>query len=320
MDLTTRCPRCGTVFEASLADLQLRKGYIRCVQCAHIFDGYAEVVSDTDTDTDVAAQTPRQEPGFDASPDEAGADAWSAAAPEQDTSRHFLPRPAPSVPPWSADERMEPLLDYADDADSPEEAGPRIPAVIVEADPHRRRAVPGGVRAPSEPDPQGLGAVFQGTLARVLLVILLALGVFQLAYVYRAQLSQSVPALRPWLERACASLACQVPYLRDVSQIAITGSALKAVSPAGGDDAQDFVLQLSLRNRAEQPQQWPTLVLDLKDGAGTLVVRRNLDPADYLGADQAARPFAARSEVLLRVPFRVQGVRVNGYQLDLFFP
>src|SRR5690606_7522641 len=46
MDLTTRCPKCGTVFQAGLSDLQLRKGYIRCVQCAHIFDGYAEVVSD----------------------------------------------------------------------------------------------------------------------------------------------------------------------------------------------------------------------------------------------------------------------------------
>ncbi|MGA0585261.1 MAG: zinc-ribbon domain-containing protein, partial [Castellaniella sp.] len=45
MDLTTRCPKCGTVFQAGLSDLQLRKGYIRCVQCAHIFDGYAEVVS-----------------------------------------------------------------------------------------------------------------------------------------------------------------------------------------------------------------------------------------------------------------------------------
>ncbi|MCC2597051.1 DUF3426 domain-containing protein [Pusillimonas sp. MFBS29] len=45
MDLTTRCPECGTTFSASLAQLQLRKGYIRCVKCAHIFDGYEAVVS-----------------------------------------------------------------------------------------------------------------------------------------------------------------------------------------------------------------------------------------------------------------------------------
>src|SRR3546814_14378794 len=67
MDLTTRCPRCGTVFEAGLQELQLRKGYIRCVQCAHIFDGYAAVVSDAaHTTPDVPkphVQTPA-EPAF----------------------------------------------------------------------------------------------------------------------------------------------------------------------------------------------------------------------------------------------------------------
>src|SRR5690606_3117764 len=44
MDLTTRCPRCGAIFSASLEQLQLRKGYIRCVECANIFDGYEAVV------------------------------------------------------------------------------------------------------------------------------------------------------------------------------------------------------------------------------------------------------------------------------------
>src|SRR5690606_9016063 len=45
MDLTTRCPECGTTFSASLTQLQLRKGYIRCINCAHIFDGFEAVVS-----------------------------------------------------------------------------------------------------------------------------------------------------------------------------------------------------------------------------------------------------------------------------------
>src|SRR5690606_31545883 len=45
MDLTTRCPECNTTFAASLEQLQLRKGYIRCINCAHIFDGFEAVVS-----------------------------------------------------------------------------------------------------------------------------------------------------------------------------------------------------------------------------------------------------------------------------------
>lgn len=47
MDLTTRCPHCGTTFAATFAQLQLRKGYIRCVQCSNIFDGYEAVVAST---------------------------------------------------------------------------------------------------------------------------------------------------------------------------------------------------------------------------------------------------------------------------------
>ncbi len=44
MELTTQCPECGTCFAASMEQLQLRKGYVRCINCAHIFDGYEAVV------------------------------------------------------------------------------------------------------------------------------------------------------------------------------------------------------------------------------------------------------------------------------------
>src|SRR6185312_11217785 len=81
---------------------------------------------------------------------------------------------------------------------------------------------------------------------------------------------------------------------------------------------QHFVLQVTLRNQLDRPQEWPTLVLDLKDGSGALLVRRNLSPAEYLGPAMTGRPFAASSEALLRIPLALEGVRINGYQLDLF--
>ncbi len=164
------------------------------------------------------------------------------------------------------------------------------------------------------------------SLLFILLLILLAA---QAVYVYRGGIARMVPALRPVLERACEPLHCRVPYAREIDRLAITGSALKAAdtdvpsgpAPGAQDTAeQHFVLHATLRNQAELPQEWPTLVLDLKDVAGTLLVRRNLAPADYLGPSRAAEPFAARSEVLVRVPLTLSGVRINGYQLDLFYP
>lgn len=70
MDLTTRCPQCGDEFPVSLQQLQLRKGYIRCANCAHIFDAYEAVVPATTAEPAVAARAaaaPPSEPRFSAS-------------------------------------------------------------------------------------------------------------------------------------------------------------------------------------------------------------------------------------------------------------
>ncbi|MHA3904018.1 zinc-ribbon and DUF3426 domain-containing protein [Castellaniella sp. WN] len=346
MDLTTRCPKCGTVFQAGLSDLQLRKGYIRCVQCAHIFDGYAEVVSDTGSETTSA-------------PRPVAAPEPPAVSPPQVIRSGRPPAPSDPAPafrigvaPWP-DDRPEPRIGeaagradprpveeiLADDGWVPDPGGKpafgrgeppaqEAPFVVEPRPGHRSQ---GGSAAPLLRDEGALGwwDALVRFCARLLFVLLLLLLAAQAVYVYRAGIARMVPALRPALERACGPLRCQVPYARDIARIAITGSALKAADadamadrPASAQEPaeQHFVLHATLRNQAEQPQEWPTLVLDLKDAAGTLLVRRNLSPADYLGPARAARPFAARSEILVRIPLTLSGVRINGYQLDLFYP
>jgi predicted Zn finger-like uncharacterized protein len=366
MDLTTRCPNCGTVFQASLSDLQLRKGYIRCVQCAHIFDGYAEVVRDPER-ADAAPAGPvaagHPEPGGEPRPE-----AWPARAPADDDPEEPAPRviragrpaswagsrpPEPEfrvgVAPWPADGRDtaghawdEPHvgLDAREPSgeDGPASTGWRTEpedtrdSIVVEAHPGYRGT--GGSAAPLLRDDAAPG-MWSSTVrffSGLLLVLLAFLLVAQLAYVYRGRIAQFSPRVRPWLEQACVPLRCRVPYARDIDRIIITGSALKSAdtvpaAPVSGHagaatppDEQRFVLQVTMRNQLGQPQEWPTLVLDLKDGSGTLLVRRNLSPADYLGPAAAGQPFAAHSDVLVRVPLTLTGVRINGYQLDLFFP
>ena len=354
MDLTTRCPKCGTVFQATLSDLQLRKGYIRCVQCAHIFDGYAEVVSDLSggassrPSADVAPQPAMPSPVVAASetPQVIRSGRAGAARPEPSTAFHM------SVAPWP-DDKPEPRIGgsagqpgprpvediladegWVPDAGSVQTSERHEPpaqaeSFLVEARPGHRSQ--GGSAAPLLQDEHASGG--WGALGRfcswVLLVLLLLLAAGQAVYIYRARIAQAVPAVRPALQHACELLKCSVPYARDLAQLAITGSALKAAEsdgssrpPASGQPASDqqFVLHATLRNLAEYPQEWPTLVLDLKDAGGTLLVRRNLSPAEYLGPTRAAEPLGAREEILLRVPLTVAGVRVNGYQLDFFYP
>ncbi len=331
MDLTTRCPKCGTVFQANLSDLQLRKGYIRCVQCAHIFDGYAEVVSDP----------LEHDPGDGGRKPEAPGPYRHTVAIDADepppqvfrSGRHAAQSASLSTPQFTVgtsywrDDRPEPHIvrtqPLQEDADLP-----RAQAEPFVVEPHPGRHSRGGSAAQllEPPEPAGGWATLLHIAARLLLLLLVLLLVAQLLYVYRAQVAQAVPALRPWLEQACGPLRCQVPYARDIKQIAITGSALKIVEPAlvgsssDGAVQQHFVLHVTLRNQGSHAQEWPTLVLDLNDMAGTRLVRRNLAPAEYLGHTAAAGPFAAHSEVQVRVPLTLSGMQINGYQLDMFFP
>jgi len=153
------------------------------------------------------------------------------------------------------------------------------------------------------------------------LVGLIALGL-QLLYVYRGDIANSAPALRPVLEAACKPLDCTVGYARRLERIAISSSSLQP--PAGAaaiDDGRSrLVLSLVLRNRYDKPQHWPALVLDLTDLSDTVVVRRVLMPENYLTPEQLRGPFAPAGEQKISVPIEVTGVQVNGYQIDKFFP
>ncbi|MDN5843204.1 MAG: DUF3426 domain-containing protein [Alcaligenaceae bacterium] len=313
MDLTTRCPSCGTVFQASLQDLQLRKGYIRCVQCAHIFDGYAEVVSDSANTTDDA---PRPH-----------------ARIEPELVEHVVPDDVP--PSVFRPPREEPRFTVGDPGDDaalqpgPGRPDPRVPVdsgrgFVVDAHPTRGQAYGGSAAPLLRQDEGGLLQQMGRWTLNLLVVLGLLLLLAQLAYVYRSQIALAVPSMRPVLEGACAALSCKVPYARDASQLVITGSDLKldnVPEPSAGTDSgkQHFELSLTLRNRGAQPSMWPSLVLDLNDSSGARVVRRNLHPRDYLSSAQLGKPFPADSELMVQVPLTVSGVRVIGFELTLFF-
>ncbi|MBV6305370.1 DUF3426 domain-containing protein [Candidimonas humi] len=418
MELSTQCPRCGTVFPATLEQLQLRKGYIRCVNCAHIFDGYEAVVAGEQArdaaagsapDPAVAPVSPPQaapvqvpndppsEPARSwstmrpavasaaapkpaaAEPDEAQAAAMpqvlrqrpaarASAAPQEPaadsrfrmtadaegddgprftlSSAHLPPRQRsePSLGVDADEPETDPDMLVPDDAgqhaDEWDEAAEARPAVY--ADPERGHTERPSVYIEPRRDEaeeslpefletrdrrwRGVLRVFWGGLS--LLALLALLG--QLAYIYRGQIADHSPELRPLLQQVCASLKCDVPYARRILLISITNSSLRALpesgAPAGaknangGKDSSRMLLQLTLRNNDARAQEWPTLTLDLVDFSGSVVSKKNLAPNEYLPSGLRGSPFAPHSEVALAVPLTVTGYHVNGYQLGKFFP
>ncbi|EHK67410.1 MJ0042 family finger-like domain-containing protein [Achromobacter arsenitoxydans SY8] len=153
------------------------------------------------------------------------------------------------------------------------------------------------------------------------LIGLIALGL-QLLYVYRTDIANSVPAVRPALEAVCKPLGCTVGYARRLERIGISSSSLQPPTGAAAiDDGRSrLVLNVMMHNRYDKPQHWPALVLDLTDLSDTVVVRKVLMPENYLTPQQLSGPFGPNGELKISVPIEVTGVQVNGYQLDKFFP
>jgi predicted Zn finger-like uncharacterized protein len=153
-------------------------------------------------------------------------------------------------------------------------------------------------------------------LAVLVVVALGGLLAVQTGFVYRMEIARALPGLRPLLSEACARSSCTVPYPRDAERIAIEASDLQAEPGRPGH----YLLQATLNNRADYPQQWPHLELTLTDAGDNPLSRRVLPPSDWLPATQSPEAFAARNAVELRIPFSAPGVAPTGYRIYAFYP
>lgn len=354
MNLTTQCPQCKTAFQAPLEELQLRKGYIRCINCAHIFDGYDAVVSTTDAAVPASAprpvptltpapntvlipiptSTPSPKPEHPSVPPAAPlGGAVTTASPSvvrhRSDARAATPEPvfhlgkvvvsgdAGPVFELSGNSPIEPETHTAIvHSRSPQRDAPAEPIYLEARNETRRKQnkTPDFAGSRQRRPNRLITALWQ---LAILIALVLMLG--QFAYVYRSQIANKIPALRPVLENACSYLKCTVAYSRRIDLIMISGAALSAKTPK--NPAEDSMeLLLTLRNDFDKPQEWPTLELDLNDFSGTLQVRKNITPEVYLTAAQKQQPFAAKSETVLRIPLILHGLAINGFQVRKFFP
>jgi len=337
MAMTTRCPQCGTVFKVVADQLRVRNGLVRCGVCAAVFDGYACLA------TGAAPPPPRRmppavfrnradmlravpppqpepdepepgEPGFSGEHDfPAYGPGLSGTVPELPVEPVFAEIAPENYRPWYG-------ADDAPQADA--ERDPSRPAVFGEARPRPLRAPdagPGAATSAGEPL-LPIGDIRRRLWAGLVVLAAVAL-VLQVALVYRTPLASAAPVLRPVLDALCAPFGCKAGYVRRLERISIMSSSLQPVQGAAADsDPMRLTLRVVLRNRYDRPQPWPALIVDLTDLSDTVVVRKALPPESYLPPALAAGPFGPGQEVGLNIPLEVAGVRVNGYQLDKYFP
>lgn len=204
-----------------------------------------------------------------------------------------VPAAAPLPPP-------EPALPSAQDAD-------KTPPQDEDTDED------GGADAEDEAaPPSALNQALWAAGATLLSLTLLAQGVL----VFRNEIALSSPPTRPALEALCSSLGCELPLPREAAEIAIESSDIQ---PDASREAL-FTLHATLRNRAEFQQAWPHLEVTLTDARDKALVRRVLEPAQWLPADAPRDAFPARREIAARVAFEAPGVAAAGYRVYAFYP
>ncbi|HEY8354257.1 MAG TPA: DUF3426 domain-containing protein [Methylophilaceae bacterium] len=323
MRLVTSCPHCEAAFYVTSEQLAAHRGDVRCGRCDQVFNALDRLAEVQDAqpaqaalpDEPPVAETAESEPNSEAEATAAVADdieiiaeqdvPEKAAEPgeplpdidQREAADFSMSLPAIESAPSDGFASAQPALSITDYS-VPPAASILSPSMMDDA---ARKLADGGSKS-------GFGR-FMLVLA-ILLLIILALG--QAAYFLRSDIVARWPQTRPYLERACVLLQCQVRLPQNVDQITIDDSDLKE------DAEREGLIHLYtvLVNHAGYRQEYPLLELTLTDANDRPVLRRTFSPEEYLPAGADIRSgISARGRIDIRLPLSVENSTIIGYRL-----
>ena len=323
MSLATRCTACGTIFRVVLDQLKVSEGWVRCGRCHAVFDaqqGLFDLEQDdpppwneqvpAEPEQPAAAFLEEHHPG----PDAATADplgsahafaAGSAARAALENEPAFDPEPAAHP----AD-----VFQYAPVHPSETDA-----KQTLAGDPGWFESMADSASAPGFVRQAERNQRWQSMPVRLalgLLAMVLVLGLSaQAAHHFRHRIAAQWPATQPWLNRYCAAAGCSIDPLHRIESVSIESSALTAAERADAPGALKMII--TLQNRGPLPVAMPALDLSLTDNDGELVARRALLPADF---DSVGTVLAPGVDTPLRLNLAVNGRKVSGYTVEVFYP
>jgi len=131
----------------------------------------------------------------------------------------------------------------------------------------------------------------------------------QIVLAQRAELSQD-PALRPWMQRLCELVGCDLPLFSAPAQIALLS---RDVSPHPSvPDA--LLITASFRNESAWAQAWPELELSMSDLDGRLIALRRFAAPEYLGQAPERRALAPGQPVMVELEIRDPGNQAIAFE------
>lgn len=190
------------------------------------------------------------------------------------------------------------------------DAAPRVAPSVAPEQGHLfeapRPEAPGfAARRSGLPVPRSSTAWWFGSL---LLALLLA---GQIVFAQRHELSRD-SAWRPWLERACQSLGCDLPAWRDPGALHLMA---RDVRPHPSEPGA-LMISASFRNDAPWPQAWPALEITLSDLDGKRLALRRFSAPEYLGARPRDRTIGPGQSVSATLEVQDPGKEAVAFAFD----
>ncbi len=341
MSLITRCPACGTLFKVVADQLKMSQGWVRCGQCAEVFDaqghmaGAAAVPSapaplQAEIATVVAVPAPAEQTAM-------ASELTAATAPVAAPSS--LPRaalsdfadsnwyntvnpPAPQGDAGAADAGTPSSLSPNPSADELAAVGANsLPASLQ---PDRTQAAVPADALPNFVRQAQRQQRWQSPWVRALLLLvaaaLLVALAGQIAVQERDRIASQEPRALPWLQELCTVIGCSVGPLKHIEAVVVDASSFNKLRTDG--KLELYKLGINLKNTSALSVALPHIELSLNDAQDQPVLRRVLNPADFGSAQSVLAPAAelAGSSTIAVDNSQLAGARIAGYRVWAFYP
>lgn len=309
------------MFKVVSDQLKVSQGWVRCGQCANVFDASLHLQIERAPQIDLEISHVE----LDAAP-VAPAEIFSTASNLQSAS------PNARTPETADSSYVKDVSDALKAADSPlaampppEVSGPTPSALqdSIYLPDIALQEMPADVSFVRDARRQ---AFWRSPLVRVLLVLLalLLMGLLSLQFAVqqRDRLAVVEPRLKPALQMVCEVLACKVGPVRQIEAIVIDSSSFNKVNDSV------YRLSFSIKNTALTPVAMPSLEVTLTDTQDQAVIRRVLAPAQFgmasglLGASAEFSGALTLQLTPLEASRDAGGLsrRIAGYRLLAFYP
>ena len=331
--MITRCPACGTMFNVVADQLKVSQGWVRCGQCADVFDASLHLqdvnLAPQTTPESLAAQaslaSPVAAPGVENYPPEESlleddfesslrAAVMAAAAAK---SREDVPPPLTQTAP--AGPGPGPYLS----AIAPTSADSANRTTSEEINAEESAAAADAVSFVKHARRQAFWKKLWVQVTVAALALLLSAGLLlQIAFQQRDQLVQLEPRLKPVAQALCNSLGCRLNPLKKIDEVVIDSSTFTKLA------ADSYKLSFSIKNLGAVPVAMPALEVTLTDTQDQALLRRVLMPAQFgvttallaAGGDfQGAIVLDVSAAAATRNASSISP-RVAGYRLLAFYP